>query len=46
MRAIESPRRCKCDECRGTDSLLFELELFETKGASRETKKDAIVVAE
>lgn len=28
MRAIQPPRRCKCDECQDTYSILHELDMF------------------
>ena len=42
MRANESPRRCKCDECRDAYSLLHEFDLFDAKGQKRNT----VVVAQ
>ncbi|HZT35318.1 MAG TPA: hypothetical protein VFA15_05335 [Nitrososphaera sp.] len=45
MRANQSPRRCKCDECVDAYSLLQELDLFAPTGKATETKKGAITVA-
>jgi hypothetical protein len=46
MRATESPRRCKCDECRGMDIILFELDLFEARSSSRETRRGTVAVTQ
>jgi hypothetical protein len=43
MRATEPPRRCKCDECAGTYSVLQELDLFSARRLGNE-EKDAITV--
>lgn len=42
MRANESPRRCRCDECRDAYSLLHEFDLFEAKGG----KQNAMIMAQ
>lgn len=44
MRAVESSRRCKCDECRDTYGILQELDLFAPAGKASD-KKSAITVA-
>jgi hypothetical protein len=46
MRANESPRRCKCDECRDAYSILCELDLFEPSDDFKGAKKDALVVTQ
>jgi hypothetical protein len=43
MRATEQPRRCKCDECAGTYSILQELDLFSARGLGEE-EKDTMTV--
>lgn len=45
MRATEPPRRCKCDECADTYSVLHEFDLFSARRFGRE-EKDLMAVAQ
>lgn len=44
MRATEPPRRCKCDECAGTYSVLHEFDLFSARKPDGDEKDEMAVV--
>jgi hypothetical protein len=44
MRATELPRRCKCDECADTYSVLHEFDLFSARRFGDEEKDPMTVL--